>query len=231
MGQAGRGRDAAAHNPAYRLILKYFFFMQRLSNRRQWAVVVGLYIAYRIVVNVAREQPELRPWVMPLIVAYLVFFLASWLARPLANLTLRLHPFGRLALSKDERTATNWIGGFLLLAAVAGVAALAGSFLAIAVAIFFLAMLLPLATTFQSAAPWPRRGLVVYTALVGLLGVACLAVLLLPATPDVVALLYPMTMSFFPGAVLSSLAANILNSIAWKRVKAPFGRSLTASRY
>ena len=56
----------------------------------------------------------------PLLVAYLAFALGTWFAGPLANLSLRLHPFGRLALARDERIASSWIGGFLL-AAVASI--------------------------------------------------------------------------------------------------------------
>ena len=129
--------------------------------------------------RVGKLFPALMPWIMPLLIAYFAFVLTSWLAQPLANLALRLHPFGRLALSRDERTASNWVGAFLLAALVCGTGCL---FLpgkgTVYLTIYFVLMLMPLAATFHAEAPWPRKPLAIYaavTALVGFLGVLFMA--------------------------------------------------------
>ncbi|MCR4411274.1 MAG: tetratricopeptide repeat protein [Thermoguttaceae bacterium] len=215
-----------AHNPLYRVLLRYFFWVGRLSTGAQWAVILGAYVGYRVVLEVARTHPALGPWLAPVIVAYLVFALGTWLGRPMMNLALRLHPFGRLALSDDERRGANVVGGFLLAAALAAAAYWGLSFrLALPVAIFCLGMVLPLAATFQSATPWPRKGLWVYTGVVALLGIApwVLAVLNAlgvfgPASDDrVLSLMVLAWRGFALASVLSLFAGNILMSISWKR--------------
>jgi len=225
--RAGVVETLRAHNVAYRLLMKYFFFMQRLASRAQWMVVLGAYLLYRVVLAVARSHPELQPWLMPVIVAYIVMVLATWLGRPLMNLALRLHPFGRLALSDDERTASNWIGGSLAAGIAAGIAALVYSGPFPLLAGFFLLMVFPLAATFQAARPWPRKPLAIYTAALALLGIVAVVTDSLAAGPfggppdGPPGALDPISqiavMGFVLGAVLSTWVGNLLNSVSWKR--------------
>lgn len=216
-----------ANNIVYRGLLKYFFWMQRLSQRGQWGVVLGAYILYRILRGVAQSSPTLRPWLMPLIVAYVLFVLVTWLARPLVNLALRLHPFGRLALSRDERIASNWIGGFLAAALLLSVPAFFDLETWGASAAFCLLMLLPLSATFAVNSLWPRRAMIAYTLLVGLLGAGGASLFLMAGLSVAEGLpnlqramtgaggLFMLGMAL--GAFFSSWVANILSSISWKR--------------
>jgi len=55
-------------------------------------------------------DPNLNRLLLPLTGLYLIFLLMSWIAKPLFNLFLRLDKFGRLVLSEDEITASNWLG-------------------------------------------------------------------------------------------------------------------------
>lgn len=232
--RAGVVETLKACNPAYRLFLKYIFWMQKLGTRGQWIVILGAYLAYRIVVSVARDNPALAKWLWPLIAGYLLFVVVTWLAQPIANLMLRLHPFGRLALSRDQRIGSNFIGGFILAAVAAGIAGLFYPHSpAPTAAIVFGLMLLPLGATFQSEAPWPRKALVIYTAVVGLLGLLVIVGSVFPdsapqATPAPQAAPAPPTNllsslcnvalpGFLLGVVLSLFAGNILMSIPWKR--------------
>lgn len=217
-----------AHNVFYRLFMQYFFFMARLSRGRQWTVILVAWLLYVMLGRLADSMPALKPWVMPLLVAYLVFVLGSWLAVPLANLVLRFHPFGRLALSREERTATNWIGGCLASAIASGVAWLIqpSPFL-LYLSFFFLLMLLPLGATFQAASPWPRKGMAIAACVIALMGLAGVlrAGLAVPADIEaepVVVVLFWLVISLaamvFPyAAFLSLFLGNILISIRWKR--------------
>ena len=51
-----------ARNPVYRVMLKYFFWMSRLSNRAQWAVIIGLVFISRIVGAITESVPALEPF-------------------------------------------------------------------------------------------------------------------------------------------------------------------------
>jgi tetratricopeptide (TPR) repeat protein len=115
-----------AKNWLYRGVLRYFLWMQKLSEKSQWLVVIGAYIGIKFVRGIADASPMLKPFLMPIIVAYVVFVYSSWIARPLSNLFLRLHPLGKNALDHDEKTASNWVGVLVTLAILAG---LGGTFL------------------------------------------------------------------------------------------------------
>lgn len=171
-----------AYNPLYRPLLMYFFAMQRLTRRGQMMVIFGAYFLYVTLDQYATAHPAVRPWASPLLYAYLVFAAASWLGQPLMNLTLRLHPFGRLALSRDERTASGWIGGFLV--GAIGLWLLYWLLLPADVvwrlALVATLMIMPLAGTFSSAKPYPRKPMVLYTTAVGGLGLAFVLAALFP---------------------------------------------------
>lgn len=116
--QEGLKESIRAKNPFYRVILRYFLWVNKLSSGNQWLVIIGAYVAFRIVRGVAESYPELQPLLTPIIVLYLIFVYSSWIATPISNLFLRLHPLGKHALSEDEKQGSNWAG--LCVAASAG---------------------------------------------------------------------------------------------------------------
>src|SRR5262249_45363590 len=87
-------------NLIYALFLRYFLWMGRLSSQVQWAIVLGGFFGYQLLAGVARRNPNLSPWLVPILVAYAVFALMTWIAAPLFNLLLRLDRYGRYALSR-----------------------------------------------------------------------------------------------------------------------------------
>lgn len=103
----------------YRLMLTYFLWMSRLSNRTRWLVILGGYLAYRAAVSAARTNPALQPVLTPFIVLYVVFVFMTWMANPLFEALLRLNRFGRYALTPPQTASANalvaLVGGGLLL--------------------------------------------------------------------------------------------------------------------
>ena len=104
-----------ARNVIYAVMLKYFFWMSRFSRRGQWAIILGGYIGNRALGVLAKANPVLAPWILPLQILYICFALMTWMAYPFFNLLLRLNRFGRLALSREQTIASNWFGSCLLL--------------------------------------------------------------------------------------------------------------------
>jgi len=102
----------------YRLMLRYFFWMERLDSRTQWFIIIGLYLASRFSRSLSQTSPTLAPVLVPVNYLYLVFVFLSWTARPLFNLLLRLNPFGRMLLDQRQITGSNILGGVLLGAAL-----------------------------------------------------------------------------------------------------------------
>lgn len=155
----------------YRLILGYFLWMMKLSERAQIFIVIGGYLGFRALREIARQNPQLRLFVLPILIAYIGFAVMTWLAVPLFNLVLRLSRFGRLALSREEISTSNWVGGALLLAIVI----LPFSFFyesLLFVALMCGLMSLPLAHIYDCDAGWPRKTLALITLGMGLLALA-----------------------------------------------------------
>ncbi len=114
--RAGLVEAIKAGNPIYAVMLKYFLWMAKLSSRAQWGIVLGGYFGNRMLGELSRSNPSWSPWIDPIRVAYVAFALLTWLAHPIFNLMLFLHPQGRHALSQDQREQASWIGLILGLA-------------------------------------------------------------------------------------------------------------------
>ena len=163
-----------ARNPIYRLLLRYFFWMGKLSNRAQWGAILGAYLLFRVLREVARDNPALEPFVLPLLICYGLFALLTWVADALFNLLLRLNRYGRLALSDEQRTASNWVGAAL------GVCLIPMALWGITReplwawgALGSLMMVIPVAGVFKARSGKARRLLTIYT--LALAGMALLA--------------------------------------------------------
>lgn len=198
-------------NILYALMLRYFLWMSRLSNRAQWAVVIGGYLGYRVLYEVADKNPALAPWITPLLILYFAFALMTWIAVPLFNLLLRLDRFGRHALSRDQRVASNWVG-LLLLAALAGLAVwLFGdrsyADLGLVAAVYFGFLLLPVSAIFNCERGWPRSWMVVYALVLAVVGPSSFLLFLVDKGLGELAVI-----AFLWGSLLSGFVANFLIS-------------------
>lgn len=177
----------------YRLMLKYHFFMSRLSGQSQWFMLIGLYLVARIV-----------PF---LFIPYLIFVFFSWASDPLSNLLLRLNRYARLLLTKEEIAASNLVGGLLLTAAISVVIAIMTAHKTAIIAAAGCAMLIiPVAGSFGIEKPKPRKAMFIYTGLMGFLLLA--GILLSMFGSELYLLLIPV---FVLGFMLFSWIANGIN--------------------
>jgi tetratricopeptide (TPR) repeat protein len=113
-GRAGMIEALKARYLLYRLMLRYFFWMERLDSRTQWFIIIGLYVASRFSRSLSQSSPALAPVLVPVNYLYLVFVFLSWTARPLFNLLLRLNSFGRMLLDRRQIVGSNVLGLVLL---------------------------------------------------------------------------------------------------------------------
>ncbi|MCP4543793.1 MAG: tetratricopeptide repeat protein [Chloroflexi bacterium] len=201
-----------ARNIIYRIMLQYFLWMSRLSSRARWGVVLGAYFAYRVVLSISTTNPNLSPYLRPLLFLYGAFVFLSWTAGPLFNLLLRLNRLGRLSLTNDQITASNWVGACIVVALVLfiigilpGNDAIKGS---LHVAAFeFLIIIVPVSGTSRIPAGKRRIIMVVYTVLLAIIGIVSLA-LSLSGVPSI-----NLDMVFWFGIMLYSWVANAIASI------------------
>lgn len=171
-----------AGNPIYAVMLKYFLWMQKLSGQVRWMIILGGYFGSRMLAGAADSNPALAPWIMPVRVLYIAFALLTWLAVPLFNLMLFLHPFGRHALNPEQRAQAGWVGLFLVLALGSiGLWLVSGRNEAYIVpALVFGLLMLPVSAVYSCSEGWPRKamaGLTLGLAVAGLTAVAVLSFL------------------------------------------------------
>src|SRR5206468_3894993 len=55
-----------ARNLIYAVMLKYFLWMSKLSRQAQWAIILIGYFGNQMLGSMARTNPRLAPWVLPL---------------------------------------------------------------------------------------------------------------------------------------------------------------------
>lgn len=209
-----------ARNLIYAVMLKYFLWMSKLSSRAQWGIILVGYFGNRGLGVLAQSHPALAPWIWPIRILYILFALLTWLAYPLFNLLLRLNRFGRLALSREQVVASNWVGGcvFATLLGLAGCALYGTDSGWLLVAMVFGFLMLPVAGVFRCATGWPRNVMAACTILLAVLGLALLGVLAvgesgwLAKPKELVAPLKLLISAFLIGAVASTWLANILVS-------------------
>jgi hypothetical protein len=113
----------------------------------------------------------------PLIIAYIVFAWFTWLAQPVFNLLLRLHPLGKHALSVDQWRETNWIGLVVATAGLFfGLSFLGGVFSSLDYfALYVIALALPMHLVFHCSPGWPRWTMIAGTAILAATTVGAIA--------------------------------------------------------
>jgi tetratricopeptide (TPR) repeat protein len=134
MSWAKRGLVLAlkADNPIYALLLQFFLWFGKLPSRTRMFVLLGGVFGYNFLRRAAEDEPELKPLVLPVLIAYGIFVALSWLADPLLNLVLMTRAEGRRLLDADDRNSAVLVGGCLglalLLAVIGTVAPWKGAF-------------------------------------------------------------------------------------------------------
>lgn len=96
--------------PLYGFVLRYMLWMARLSDKAQWAVMVGLYFLRQALEEIAKTHRGLRPLITAILWTMNIFNYLTFTARPLTTLLLRLNPYGRRILNQDEIDESNIIG-------------------------------------------------------------------------------------------------------------------------
>lgn len=208
--RAGLVEAIKAGNPVYAVMLKYFLWMAKLSGNARWAIVMGGYIGSKMLASFGRKNPEMAPWILPLQIAYLVFVVLSWLAAPVFNLMLFLHPYGRHALDREQRVQASWVG--LLLGMALGSLGLwfvSGRDDAYLVpAIVFGLLAIPVSAVYSCALGWPRKVMAYAASVLALLGLTSVYFeVFARASSDIGGASFNM---FLLGSLLSQFLANFL---------------------
>lgn len=143
----------------------------------------------------------------------------TWIGRSLFDLLLRLHPFGRLALSRERIVASNWLGACLLAALAALACYFAGYESALFGALVFGLLTIPVSAVFNCQRGRPRMLMATYTVALAAVGlVAAVPAQLLELLPPALgtflsaSVVRPSITVFLIGAIATPWVGNVLVS-------------------
>ncbi|MCC9607097.1 tetratricopeptide repeat protein [Blastopirellula sp. JC732] len=232
MAQAGLIEALKSRNTLYAWMLRYFLWMATLSGGKQWMILIGGYVAYRVVFSFTKNNPDWAPYSTPILALYIAFAVMTWIASPLFDLVLRLDRYGRLILTKEQIRTSNMIG-LCLIGVLAGLLLypFALTRLPLSVAWFptllvsaSFGVLLPvLSRIYACDKGWPRNVTIAMAAVLGLGSLLCIAAgtisLFLPAE-QMNMVLVAISSPFYllcVGALISQFALNYLVGVRVRR--------------
>ena len=91
-----------AKNKIYNLYLRYAFWIGNKSEKNQWMYIIGIYLVYRFSIKLLTYS-GLSILAIPLIIAYLLVALGSWIMEPLSNMLLMFDNYGKYLLDKNSK--------------------------------------------------------------------------------------------------------------------------------
>lgn len=102
----------------YRWITGYQHWLRRFPPRVSTGILLGAMLLVNLLPRLAPREAPGASLATTLVYAYVLFAYLTWIAKPLSNFFLALHPIGRYALTADEKTASWILGGIFLLTGV-----------------------------------------------------------------------------------------------------------------
>ncbi|MBN9293211.1 MAG: tetratricopeptide repeat protein [Flavobacteriia bacterium] len=168
--QSGMIEALKAGNPIYKAFLKYDFWMNSLTAKYQWAVIIGFYFGTRVLRTISKNNDALQPYLTPLILSLAFLAFSTWIITPISNLFLRFNRYGRFLLDKKEKMSSNFVAGALstfIIGVVTYIVLSDEKFLTIAV--FGFAMMLPFSAMFSASKP--KNILLIYSITMGTVGI------------------------------------------------------------
>lgn len=134
----------------YRAYLKFAFSLEKLSSKARWGLMIGLIVIVKIV-------PFLAPF-------YLAFIFFSWFSDLLFSTLLRFNVYGRYALNKKQVNYSNIFSALLVSGTSSLIGGLAGGMdLLSSLGIVLLALLFPVAGTYNRNTEKSRKRSMIYT--------------------------------------------------------------------
>jgi tetratricopeptide (TPR) repeat protein len=168
--QAGMAEALKAKYLFYKLFLKYAFFMNNLAKKYQWGVIIGFYLATRLLNVLAASNESLRPFLFPIMILIALVTFSTWVITPISNLFLRLNPYGTYLLDKKEKVSSNFVAASLFVCIIGFILYIVQANESwLVVALFGFTMMVPLGSMFAAG---KKYWLVVYSAVMFLLGLA-----------------------------------------------------------
>ncbi len=175
--KAGLVEALKARSPLYSLYLRYATWMARQKGSTQWIVIIGFLILTRLLRSAADTNPQLRAFLIPVVVLFVIVAFSTWIISPVHDLILFLNPYGKYALSRKERLSASLVGVAL---AISALSVLAYIFLPIAafmaLAVFGFTITIPVGNMFTPPKEKKQRIVIFYSIGLAITGLAAVGV-------------------------------------------------------
>lgn len=201
-----------ARNVLYRLLLRYFLWMSRLTEDEQWEIRGGLYAVRQILRAAAQAFFPIYLILLPFNLFIYILVVLTWTAQPLFALFVRFDHLGRLALPREDIKASNWVA-VCLLATGGGIVLgfLLQEWAFLVLVLVALAMIVPVAGIFHAESGIGRAILTMYSVFLMLCGLSAF-ILTLTGKPWGIGLAVILAGLFFSGwTAFSWIAALVIH--------------------
>jgi tetratricopeptide (TPR) repeat protein len=109
--RAGMVEALKAKYLIYKLFLKYAFWINKLSRRKQWFFIIGLYLLTLYIHALSLKNTDEINIYTPIYYLFFLLTFSTWVIMPLSNLFLRLNSFGKYLLDEEEKMNSTFVGG------------------------------------------------------------------------------------------------------------------------
>jgi tetratricopeptide (TPR) repeat protein len=106
-----------AKNYIYRLYLKYVFWIGNKSGKNQFAIIIAIYLIYRLSIKTL-SSIGLSYLAIPIIIIYMLVALGSWIMEPISNSILLFDNYGKYLLSKKDKLSGEILLGLLFVSII-----------------------------------------------------------------------------------------------------------------
>ena len=112
--KSGMVNALKVRNPLFKVFFKFYQWCSRQSSRNLWFFIIGIWVLIQVINKVSRNYPKIEPYADIIIYSYIGFVFLTWSINPIFNMFLRFNRYGKYALDKGEKIASNIV--FILFA-------------------------------------------------------------------------------------------------------------------
>ncbi len=200
--RSGLKEALKAKFPPYRMVLKYYLWLQTIGRTGKFVFVFGIYLIYRFMLELTEVNSMVKYIVYPLIFLYVIFAFSSWFIIPFSNMLLLSHKIGRYALTKDEKYGALIVTCLLTISLTAlSIGYITQNEGMQVIGIGSGLMLIPVGATFLSAPETNKRKVLAIVSVV----LACMAICSIVFVLPKLALLYVVGIAAF--ALISNIVS------------------------
>ncbi len=133
----GMMQAISSRSIVFRSVNHFYSWLNRMPAQRQMLILIGGWVLMRVLARVGESNSLIQLLTLPILLAYFVFAVLTWIATPLFQTFLRFHPFGRHLLRGPELRLSNFVAPCLLLAVVGAIVGAVTNDLSVAVGVAF----------------------------------------------------------------------------------------------